>query len=314
MLNVKVGGFASAHAFYNLDVERPVDGSDYGFRVLMARLSGKGERPGLGSAFVQLEAAFGQVQLLDVIGTLDAIPQVRIRGGYFRTPFSFEMQTGLGAVPFVNRSLLVQRGIVPIRRMGADVQWTPLGKGLRLVGGVFHAFDGAALLNSTVLSLRDGTSEDILTGDIVLGAEFDVPDVVLVHAMVMARATGNVLAPNTLGANASASVGIRVPIWGGAIDFEGVVGADEEGLLQSGVYILGARSFDTPWEVAGQTIALIPMLRVDAARTTVTEVRGTAGVAMAFAGDAFRIAFNQDVGLRGDAPQATTYFEIQAGF
>ncbi len=314
MLNVNVGGFASAHVFYNLDVERPVDGSDYGFRVLMARLSGKGERPGLGSAFVQLEAAFGQVQLLDVIGTLDAIPQVRIRTGYFRTPFSFEMQTGLGAVPFVNRSLLVQRGLVPIRRLGADVQWTPLGKGLRFVGGVFHSFDGADLLNTTLLSLRDGTSEDILTGDLVMGAEFDLPDVVTIHAMVLARATGNLLAANTLGANAAANVGIRVPILGGNIDFEGMVGADEEGLLQSGVYISGARSFDTPWAVAGRTVALIPMLRVDAARTTVTEVRGTAGVAMAFAGDAFRVAFNQDVGLRDDNPTATTYFEIQAGF
>lgn len=62
---------------------------------------------------------------------------LQIKIGQFKSPFSYEYETGAGSTPFVNRSAVVNQ-LDPKRQLGVQLESITSNGGLRFKGGIFN--------------------------------------------------------------------------------------------------------------------------------------------------------------------------------
>ena len=93
---------------------------DHAHYVTFARLSGKAEWKTWGGLFLQYEGASRNVDLLDLIATINPTEQLTFRMGKFKIPTSMDFLLPGHVIPFANRAMLV--GLVPLRHLGVEVE------------------------------------------------------------------------------------------------------------------------------------------------------------------------------------------------
>lgn len=135
---IKFGGRLNFDFRAYEDDARNLNGTDLttNFRVRRARIA-------VDATFfkhlgIKVEGDFGEggAQLTDGYVELKYWPELRVRGGQFKVPFSFEELTSSRFIDFVERSVV--NNMVPTRDVGAMLHGTLLGGMLEYGGGIFN--------------------------------------------------------------------------------------------------------------------------------------------------------------------------------
>ncbi len=111
--------------------EQPV----YGAAIHLARLQARFEDSGHFGAAIQVEAAQGTVELLDVVARVGDRGGSNLMLGRFKTPLSDDYLVPAGKMLFPNRGLLTQ---ITTKRMVGAQGTAQVGEALTLRGGIYN--------------------------------------------------------------------------------------------------------------------------------------------------------------------------------
>lgn len=311
-LQLDLQGWAQAgYAIGNAPGEDAVQHAPY---LGLARLAAGATHVRWGRAFVQVEALSGTVRLLDAFADVTPVPEVTLRVGRFKAPTSADFLIGAPYTAFVSRSLLVERGFVQRRMLGAEIAgratvgcatlslqlgWFQPESAQRdlLPDGEGNFFSARALVETT-----GGWGFHLAFMELVLAdndavAPAEPPDAMAVRPVEMNR-------------QLDGAVWLKRDGWTAYVEGVLVLDAQEDD-VPFAFYAMVLRSFD----LTGTTFALEPGVRYDLARRDGRTLhRATAGLTFYLVGDFLNASLNYELLVDDDRVGNTGYAQLQAGF
>lgn len=147
---LKVGGLVQSHIYAFVGNGRTGNSA---FSVRRVRLFLAGTAAGWVDYRIMPEFGEGRTSLQDAYLDLRFRPEISLRAGKFKPPYSLERLQMAADVPFVERS--IANNLVPIRDVGFQLVGTPVGSGVEWELGLFNG----APDNTSVDGNADGYGE-----------------------------------------------------------------------------------------------------------------------------------------------------------